>query len=97
MIPGAMLLEWHHVHPWPDMVQVEQDLILSRALVEIFQNPILAEHLAFRGGTALHKLFLPEPLRYRPVCCVFTSGRMRILPLRFKPCSRTGLMRSRAV
>ena len=64
MIPGAMLLEWRHDHPWPDMAQVEQDLILSRALVEIFQNPILAEHLAFRGGTAPHKLFLPEPLRY---------------------------------
>jgi predicted nucleotidyltransferase component of viral defense system len=64
MIPGAMLLEWRNDHPWADMAQVEQDLILSRALVEIFQNPFLAEHLAFRGGTALHKLFLPEPLRY---------------------------------
>lgn len=64
MIPGALLLEWRHAHPWPDMAQVEQDLLLSRAIVDIYQNPILADQLAFRGGTALHKLFLPEPLRY---------------------------------
>jgi hypothetical protein len=25
MIPGAMLIEWRHDHPWPDMAQVEQD------------------------------------------------------------------------
>jgi predicted nucleotidyltransferase component of viral defense system len=43
---------------------VEQDLIISRVLVEIFQDEYLASNLAFRGGTALHKLFLAPPARY---------------------------------
>ena len=43
--------------------QLEQDLIISRALVEIFNHPLLAESLAFRGGTALFKLHL-APMRY---------------------------------
>lgn len=37
---------------------VEQDLIISRALVAIFSDDFLASQLAFRGGTALHKLYL---------------------------------------
>jgi predicted nucleotidyltransferase component of viral defense system len=43
---------------------VEQDLVLSRALVEMFNNPLVREALAFRGGTALHKLFFEQPRRY---------------------------------
>jgi predicted nucleotidyltransferase component of viral defense system len=43
---------------------VEQDLVLSRALVEMFRNPVVAEAMAFRGGTALHKLFMARPERY---------------------------------
>lgn len=35
-------------------------MILSRALVEIFSHPGLAENLAFRGGTALFKLHLSQ-------------------------------------
>jgi len=38
--------------------------VISRALVEIFSDTVLAESLAFRGGTALHKLFLGPPSRY---------------------------------
>jgi predicted nucleotidyltransferase component of viral defense system len=44
--------------------QVEQDLVISRALVEIFSNPLLHHALAFRGGTALYKLHLTPPARY---------------------------------
>ena len=41
---------------------VEQDLIICRALVSIFSDEFLRKNLAFRGGTALHKLFLlPQP------------------------------------
>ncbi len=43
---------------------VEQDLVLSRALVEIFSDPQLALGLAIRGGTALHKLVLLPASRY---------------------------------
>jgi len=52
------------VAPWATDVQVEQDLVLSRILVEMFQDASLAEHLAFRGGTALHKLFLSPAAPY---------------------------------
>lgn len=42
---------------------MEQDLIICRALVDIFNHPVLSQHLAFRGGTALFKLYL-DPVRY---------------------------------
>ena len=43
---------------------MEQDLVISRALVELFASPLIAESLAFRGGMALHKLFLSPQPRY---------------------------------
>lgn len=51
-------------HPWTETEQVEQDLLICRALTEIYKDPYLASHLAFRGGTALHKLFLSPQPRY---------------------------------
>jgi hypothetical protein len=32
---------------------VEQDLIISRLLVELFNHPKISDSLAFRGGTAI--------------------------------------------
>ncbi len=64
MIPLAQITQWRNTAPWPDDMQVEQDLILSRILVEIFSHPLLRDALAFRGGTALHKLFFNPPARY---------------------------------
>lgn len=65
MIPRADIVEWRNAgHPWKTDAQVEQDLILSRMLVELFRGGTLAEKLIFRGGTALHKLILPRPVRY---------------------------------
>lgn len=64
MIPRAQVTAWRDRAPWPLDSQVEQDLVLSRALVEIFREPNAADKLAFRGGTALHKLFLLPPSRY---------------------------------
>lgn len=63
MIPFDYIRKWKQNVPWPRNDQVEQDLIICRALVEIFSHPLLAERLAFRGGTALFKLHLP-PVRY---------------------------------
>lgn len=37
---------------------------MSRALVELYRQPAVAQALAFRGGTALHKLFFEQPGRY---------------------------------
>ncbi len=65
MIPRADIAEWRASgHPWKTDDQVEQDLILGRMLVEMFSDSLIAEKLIFRGGTALHKLFFPKPLRY---------------------------------
>ena len=63
MIPQAHIIEWSNQSPWQNFEQVEQDLLISRALVAIFEDEFLAEHLAFRGGTALYKLYL-SPVRY---------------------------------
>lgn len=64
MILETALEEWRKNAPWALLVQVEQDLIISRALVEIFNNDHLKSRVAFRGGTALNKLIFPKPLRY---------------------------------
>ncbi len=64
MIPQAYINEWRTTAPWSTDAQVEQDLILSRALLEIFSEPLLRKSLAFRGGTALHKLFIEPAARY---------------------------------
>lgn len=64
MIPFDFITEWRQVAPWIDDTQVEQDLIISRALVEMFNQTEVAGSLAFRGGTALFKLFLSPAPRY---------------------------------
>ncbi len=64
MIPAQNVIAWGNVVPWVDQRQVEQDLILSRALVDIFSDDALREALRLRGGTALNKLHFSEPLRY---------------------------------
>lgn len=64
MIPRAYITAWRRTVPWPSDAQVEQDLVISRALIEMFRNPEVAQGALFRGGTALHKLFLKEPGRY---------------------------------
>lgn len=64
MIQKAFITQWGTVVPWSSPHLVEQDLIICRALVSIFSDPFLKEHLAFRGGTALHKLYLEPQPRY---------------------------------
>jgi predicted nucleotidyltransferase component of viral defense system len=64
MIPKDFVLEWREYAPWPSDEQVEQDLVISRAVVEIFSNKYLADRLAWRGGTALSKLYFLPAARY---------------------------------
>jgi predicted nucleotidyltransferase component of viral defense system len=64
LIPLSHVQEWSAVAPWPDSRQIEQDLIISRALCDLFNAPALAGAIAFRGGTAIHKLLFDRPLRY---------------------------------
>ena len=58
MIPSDYIIEWRAEAPWVEDAKVEQDLIITKALVNIFSHPVLKDALAFRGGTALYKLFL---------------------------------------
>jgi len=64
MIPQQYITEWSAVAPWKANEQIEQDLIICRSLVELFSDEFIAERLSFRGGTALHKLFLLPQSRY---------------------------------
>ncbi len=64
MIPEKFILRWRQNVGWQLPNQIEQDLIISRALVDLYNNPHVSEALVFRGGTALNKLFLRPPSRY---------------------------------
>ena len=64
MIENFYLTEWRQQAPWPSTAQIEQDLIISKALVCLYNNSHIRNALAFRGGTALNKLFLQPPSRY---------------------------------
>lgn len=64
MITNRDITQWALSHPWQSADQVEQDLLLSQAICEIAGNELLSEELVLRGGTAYHKIVLPEPLRY---------------------------------
>ncbi|MFV0591320.1 MAG: nucleotidyl transferase AbiEii/AbiGii toxin family protein [Draconibacterium sp.] len=64
MIPEYAIKEWGNIVPWNSPELVEQDLVICRALVALFNDDFLSSHLAFRGGTALHKLYLSPQPRY---------------------------------
>ena len=64
MIPAAYIQAWSTHAPWPDQRQIEQDLIISRALCDLFTAPALKDKIAFRGGTAINNLLFKQPLRY---------------------------------
>jgi len=64
VIPRRYIEEWKAFAPWPNDAQVEQDLVIERALVEMFSDEIIRNSLAFRGGTALHKIFMKPQVRY---------------------------------
>ena len=96
MIPQDFITHWKQKAPWPQDFQVEQDLILSRALVEIFQDESLSKSLVLRGGTALHKLFVDKPMRYSedidlvqhtagPIGKVLEALRARLNPILGEP------------
>ena len=81
MIPRMNIIAWGNVVPWADLRQVEQDLVISRALVELFSHPALAGQLRFRGGTALNKLHFPHPLRYSEDIDLVRTGTGPIGPV----------------
>lgn len=49
---------------WAELYQVEQDLLLCLAMRAIFSDRFLANEVAMRGGTVLHKVHLAPAARY---------------------------------
>jgi predicted nucleotidyltransferase component of viral defense system len=80
MIPKRYIQQWRNQAPWPLDSQVEQDLVICRALSEIFSNPLLKDQLAFRGGTALGKIYFQSQYRYSE-----DIDLVQIRPGRIKP------------
>jgi predicted nucleotidyltransferase component of viral defense system len=64
MIPQLHIRAWKAQASWQSDAQVEQDLVIARAIVEMYSDDLLKKSLAFRGGTALHKLYLTPQIRY---------------------------------
>ena len=64
MIPQRYIEQWRAIAPWALDAQVEQDLVIARVIVELYSDDLLKKSLAFRGGTALHKLYLKPQIRY---------------------------------
>lgn len=64
MIPESFIESWRENAGWQTLAQVEQDLVISRALLDLYNEPHIKDALVFRGGTALNKLFLQPPARY---------------------------------
>ncbi|OGT44383.1 MAG: hypothetical protein A3F42_07105 [Gammaproteobacteria bacterium RIFCSPHIGHO2_12_FULL_37_34] len=64
MIEKFYLDEWRQQVPWQQSLQVEQDLIISRVLVNLYERQDVYDRLVFRGGTALHKIYFNPSGRY---------------------------------
>ena len=101
MIPRAHVTAWRSKAPWSTDAQVEQDLVVCRALVDLFSDELLAHEVAFRGGTALHKLHLNSAARYSedidlvqvnagPIGPVMNAVRERLDPWLGKPLWKQG-------
>lgn len=80
MIPRAYITEWAARAPWPTQLQIEQDLVLSRLIIEIANDPLLRTELAFRGGTCLHKIWVGQALRYSEDLDYVRTTRSAIKP-----------------
>lgn len=64
MIPEDFIESWRQHVPWQTLAMIEQDLVISKALVCLYSNPQIRDSLIFRGGTALNKIYLQPSVRY---------------------------------
>lgn len=81
MIDQSSITAWSVEHPWPRKCYVEQDLVIERAIVSIFADPVLSKELAWRGGTALHKLYLRPQARYSEDIDLVRTGTGPVKPI----------------
>ena len=64
MIPKKILQGWKKYANYEIPEMIEQDLIISRAIVCLFGNKIVRESVIFIGGTVINKGFLERPRRH---------------------------------
>jgi predicted nucleotidyltransferase component of viral defense system len=64
VIPTAAISAWAEARPWPDRLAVEQDLVIARSIVAIYEHPLLSSALVLKGGASLHQVYLASPRRY---------------------------------
>jgi len=64
MIPESFVERWRAKTKWQTLAMVEQDLVISRALICLYHDHTIKSSLIFRGGTALNKLFIRPSARY---------------------------------
>ncbi len=64
MIPESYIESWRAHVPWQTLAMVEQGMVISRALINLYNHPKIQDSLIFRGGTALNKLIIVPPSRY---------------------------------
>ena len=81
MIDREAIHIWHNHAPWVRWEHVEQDLVIARAVVSIFSDQFLAKELAWRGGTALHKLYLHPQARYSEDIDLVRTGTGPVKPI----------------
>ena len=84
MVIKSAIQQWRDFAPWTDVSQIEQDLIISRALIAIFGDEFLSSQLAFRGGTALHKLHMQPQTRYSEDIDLVQINAGPIKPIMFR-------------
>jgi hypothetical protein len=85
LIPTSYLQEWSAQASWPDLQQVEQDLIICPSLCDLFNASALTGKITFRGGTAINKLLFKQPLRYSEDIDLVRGAAIISLPLRRLP------------
>jgi len=64
MIPEIFVEQWRGNTNWQTLGMIEQDMVISRALISIYNNQAVKDSLLFRGGTALNKIYIQPASRY---------------------------------
>ena len=65
MITPADITAWQSTSPVAlNAAQAEQEMLLRRLIIELGNDPLLANTVVCSGGTTLHQVLLPAPRRY---------------------------------
>lgn len=79
MVPAGLVTAWAVTHPWPTSVQVEQDLLLSRAICAIAADPLSGHgtRLSWRHRVTQAARQTGAPVQRRPRLCALHRRRHR--------------------